>query len=89
MSSLLILLDKNSSCIRRDFRVLASSEDYVLFGSGKSFSCFVTIYRRSRNCYSVICYLLRNDVCTFYRSYKSIKDLCNYLDILSSMLVYK
>ena len=41
MSSLLILLDKNSSCIRRDFRVLASSENYVLLASGKSFSCFV------------------------------------------------
>lgn len=86
MSSLLNSLNNHSSCIRRSFRVLASSDNFVLLASKASFVSYLAIYHRSCHCYSVMCFILCNEECSFYRSYKSIKDLCNYIDILSSML---
>ena len=87
MSSLLNSLNNRSSCIRRSFRVLASSDSFLLLASKASYVSYVAIYHRSCHCYSVMCFILRNEECSFYRSYTSIKDLCIYLDALSSMLV--
>ncbi len=87
MCSLLNSLYNYSSSIRRSFRVLAGTEDFVLLASRESFCSYVAIFHRSRNCYGVMCYILKNEECSFYRSYRSIKDVCSYLDALSLMLV--
>lgn len=86
-SSLLNSIDNFSPCIRRKFRILASSDNFVLLASREYYHCsYVSIYRTSKNCIRVMVYILTAGVCSFYNTYKSVKDLCVYLDTLSSML---
>ena len=87
-SSLLNSIDKYSHCILRKFRLLASAYDFVLLASREYYNCcYVSIYRTSKNCIRVMVYFSSNGVCSFYNVYHSVKDLCAYLDILSSMLL--
>ena len=87
-SSLLSSIDKYSHCNLRKFRILASSDNFVLLASREYYYCsYVSIYRTSKNCIRVMVYILTAGVCSFYNTYKSVKDLCVYLDTLSSMLV--
>ena len=87
-SSLLNSIDNYSPSVRRKFRVLASTDNYLMLASREYYHCsYVSIYRTSKNCFRIMVYLLTSGECSLYNSYKSVKDLCVYLDILSSMLV--
>lgn len=89
-SSLLNSIDKYSHCILRKFRLLATDDDFVLLASREYYNCcYVSIYRTSKNCFRVMVYFSSSDVCSFYNTYHSVKDLSAYLDILSSMLFCK
>ena len=87
-SSLLNSIDNYSPSVRRKFRILASTDNYLMLASREYYHCsYVSIYRTSKNCFRIMVYLLTSGECSFYNSYQSVKDLCVYLDILSSMLV--
>ncbi len=89
-SSLLNSIDKYSHSILRKFRLLASTDDFVLLASREYYNCcYVSIYRTSKNCIRVMVYFSSNGVCSLYNTYHSINDLCVYLDTLSSMLLCK
>lgn len=86
-SSLLNSIDNFSPCIRRKFRILASTDNYLMLASREYYHCsYVSIYRTSKNCIRVMVYILTAGDCSIYNTYKSVKDLCVYLDTLSSML---
>lgn len=86
-SSLADSIDNFSPSIRRKFRYLARTDNFVLLASREYYHySYVSIYRTSKNCIRVMVYILTAGDCSFYNTYKSVKDLCVYLDTLSSML---
>lgn len=78
-SSLFYSIDDYSPCMWKKFFVIATYDNFLLLRDYHTFSYFV-IFHSSANCYRVICYLICNEERSFYRSYRSIKDLCNFLE---------
>lgn len=88
-SSIDCSISRNSSFFSRKFRLLASTDCFALYVAREYFNnAFVAIYKTSANCYRVMSYYVRRDtVCSEYKSFVRVSELCSYLDTLRINLV--
>lgn len=75
---------------RRRFRVNACTDAYIQFVALTRYDCAIAnVYRTSTNCYRVMWYHSHLQVRKFseYKSFRTISELCVYLETLSRRLV--
>lgn len=92
MSSNCLYLQINAltSNFRSKFRVHSYTDSYVYFVANTcSDIASVCVYRTSEKCFRVMFYHshLHNCKVSDYKSFRTLSELCYYLDTLSSMLV--
>lgn len=92
MSSNCLYLQINAltTNFRSKFRVHSYTDSYVQFvGNTCSDIASVCVYRTSEKCFRVMFYHshLQNCKVSDYKSFRSLSELCYYLDTLSFMLV--
>ena len=74
----------------RNFRVYACTDCYIQFvANARNFYACATVYKTSKTCYRVMWYQCFSQKHKFsqYKSFKTVSELCYYLDALSVKLV--
>lgn len=87
---LYLQINTHTSYFRSKFRVHSYTDSYVQFVANTCFDiASVCVYRTSEKCFRVMFYHshLQNGKVSDYKSFRTLSELCYYLDTLSFMLV--
>lgn len=87
---LYLQINAHTSNFRSKFRVRYYTDSYVHFVANTCCDiASVSVYRTSEKCYRVMFYHshLLNGKVSDYKSFRTLSELCYYLDTLSFMLV--